>query len=129
MTVTKVTTDETNGAIITKRQNDTTNTTDTNARIESGWGVLTFGSAASNISEAVTFNTAFATAPVVVITYAGDAASGTTRGTGGNTIKGPISQKVYGESTTGFTAHFHTPDGTTWSVGNTIFYNWIAVGK
>jgi hypothetical protein len=110
-----------------KQQNDTTNTTVNGARIESGWGVIVIG-AASNASEAVAFQTAFGSAPIVTVTYAGDHASATTRGSGGNTVKGPVSIKAYGESTSGFTVHIHSSDGTIWAAGNTVFYNWTATG-
>lgn len=128
MAETKVTATELSGTTVVKRQNNGTNTTVTGARREIGWGVMTFGSAASNISAAVTFNTAFSTTPIVMVSYGGDAASATTLGSGGNTVKGPVAIKAYGESTTGFTVHIHSSDGTTWAAGNTVFYKWTAEG-
>lgn len=110
------------------RQNDTTNSTITGARIETGWGVFAQG-AVANKSEAVTFKTAFTTTPIVTISYGGDQTGGTIAlGNGGNVEKGPITVKAYGESTSGFTAHAHTSDGTSWSATANVYYKWTAIG-
>lgn len=110
------------------RQNDTTNNTVTATRIESGWGVFAQG-AASNKSETVTFKTAFTSIPIVMISYGGDQTGGTIAlGNGGNTEKGPVAIKAYGESTTAFTAHAHTTDGTSWSATANVYYKWYAIG-
>lgn len=111
-----------------KRQNDTSNTTVTGARIESGWGVFAQGEAA-NKSETVTFNTAFTSIPIITISYGGDQTGGTIAlGNGGNVEKGPVAIKAYGESTTAFTAHAHTTDGTAWSATANVYYKWMAIG-
>lgn len=115
-------------AMVVARQNDTTNGSVTTPRIETGWGVFAQG-AASNKSETVTFGTAFTTAPIVTISSGGDQTGGTIAyGNGGNVEKGPFAIKAYGMSTTGFTAHAHTSDGTSWSATANIYYQWIAIG-
>jgi hypothetical protein len=116
-------------AMVVARQNDTTNSTVSTPRIETGWGVFAQG-AASNKSETVTFGTAFTTAPIVMISSGGDQTGGTIAyGNGGNVEKGPFAIKAYGQSTTGFTAHAHTSDGTSWSATANIYYQWIAIGS
>lgn len=112
-----------------RRQNNTTNSTVSGARIETGWGVFAQG-AASNKSETVTFGTAFSTTPIVVVSYGGDQTGGTVAlGNGGNTEKGPVAIKAYNESTSGFTAHAHTSDGTSWSGTANVYYKWTAIGS
>jgi hypothetical protein len=112
-----------------KRQNDTTNSSTTGVRIETGWGVFAQG-AAANKSETVTFNTAFTTIPIVTISSGGDQTGGTIAlGNGGNVEKGPFAIKAYGESTSGFTAHAHTSDGTSWSATANVYYKWVAIGN
>lgn len=114
----------------THRQNDTTNNLGiVGSRIETGWGVFAQG-AASNKSETVTFGQAFATAPIVLIAGGGDQTGGSIAyGNGGNTEKGPITAKAYGMTTTAFTAHLHTSDGTSWSATANVYYQWIAIGS
>lgn len=112
-----------------KRQNNTTDSTITGVHIETGWGVFAQG-AAGNKSETVTFNTAFTTTPIVTISYGGDQTGGTIAlGNGGNVEKGPVAIKAYGESTSGFTAHAHTSDGTSWSATANVYYKWTAIGS
>jgi len=122
----KITSAQINGLPV-KRQNDTTNSTLANARIETGWGVM-IATAANSASETVTFSTAFSTAPIVIVGTGGDHASSTTYGSGSLAIKA-----FYAGSgainTSGFTAYARTVDATTWTAGNTIFYQWIAIGE
>lgn len=111
------------------RQDDTTNTYKAgNAVTLTGWGVMTIG-AAANASETVTFGITFAQRPIVVLSFGGDAASATTYGSGGNTVKGPVASKAHTITTTNFVAQIHSSDGTSWSAGNTVFYQWIAIGE
>lgn len=109
------------------------NTTDSyqvgNTVILTGWGVFAQGEAA-NKSEAVTFGITFTSIPIVTISYGGDQTGGTIGlGNGGNTVKGPVAIKAYGESTTGFTAHAHTSDGTLWGATDNVYYKWTAIGQ
>jgi len=109
-----------------KRQNNTTNTTPANARVETGWGVMV-ATAANNAQETVTFATAFSTAPIVIVGTGGDHASSTTYGDGSLAIKAFYTGSG-GISTSGFTAYARTVDATNWTAGNTIFYQWVAIG-
>lgn len=111
------------------RQDNTSDSYKHNAVVLSGWGVFAAG-AASNKSEAVTFGITFAQRPIVTISVGGDDdAGGTSYGDGGNEDKGPIAIKAHTITTTGFTAHVHTADGTSWAAGTTVFYQWIAIGE
>lgn len=109
------------------RQNDAANTTVPGSRIETGWGVFTAPVVNDRFTEDVTFGTAFTVAPIVTITFGGDQTSGTVAyGNGGNNVIGKASAKVYGVTTTKFTAYVY--GDTSWSAGNNIYYQWIAIG-
>lgn len=109
----------------TTRQDNTTNSTETTARILTGWGVITPG--VTNVAtEAVTFNSAFVNLPIVTIICGGDNASSTTYGSGGNNLQGAVVSKAHTITTTGFTAYMSAPGN--WAAGNTVFYQWIAIG-
>lgn len=110
------------------RQDDTTNTVQTKSVILSGWGVITPG-VASFGSESVTFPVTFLQRPIVVICSGGDNASATTYGSGGNTIHGAVAAKAHTITTTGFTAHVFQAAGSNWAAGNTVFYQWFAIGE
>jgi hypothetical protein len=110
-------------------QLNTTNGYKHNSVILTGWGIFAQG-AAANKSEAVTFGITFAAIPIVLATYGGDsAAANTSYGSGGNTVKGPVCIKAHTLTTTGFTAHIHTSDGTSWGATDNTFYQWLAVGQ
>lgn len=111
------------------RQDNTTTTSKT-VRIESGWGVITMNGAAYNV-EPVTFSQPFGSIPIVVITHAGDANTGapTTYGTGGNTVHGLVSAKVFAQTTSGFQAMVGQSQGSAYPSGNLVWYNWIAIGE
>lgn len=108
------------------RQDNTTNSTESAARMLTGWGVITPGTAAAG-AEVVTFNSAFTSRPIVVLVCGGDNASSTTYGDGAVNIK-----QAYGVAhtvtTTGFTALVRSTDGSNWGSGNTVFYQWVAIG-
>jgi len=110
-----------------KRQNDTTNTTVTGAKMETGWGVVTNNTASNSISEAITFSAAFSTIPIVTVTCGGDNASSTTYGSGGVNLAAGIVSQAVGPSTTGFTVLLAKRDSTNFATGFT-FYQWIAIG-
>lgn len=111
------------------RQDDTTNAYKNGSVILTGWGVFAQG-AASNKSEAITFGITFLATPIVLVSFGGDNVGGaTTLGAGGNIDKGPVTIKAYSETTTGFTAHIHTADGTSFSATANAFYKWLAIGE
>lgn len=110
----------------TQRQNDTTNITEATAVIQTGWGVIVPGTFAV-ASETVTFPVAFTNKPIVTVSFGGDATSATTYGSGGFTIK-KASGAAIAISNTNFGAYVFTLDGSNWSAGNAVFYQWIAIG-
>lgn len=109
------------------RMDDTTTSNENSARILTGWGVITPG-AVNVASEVITFGTAFTNKPVVTLTYGGDAASATTYGSGGPNIKDACFTTAHAITNTTFTARFQTRDGSNWAAGNTVFYQWTAIG-
>lgn len=109
------------------RQDDTTNTYQAgNSVILTGWGVITPGVTVV-ASESVTFGVTFLQRPIVVMICGGDAVSAATYGSGGNNVQGSISSKAHTITTTGFTAYMAA--GTNWAAGNTVFYQWMAIGE
>lgn len=113
--------------IFTNRQNDTVNTTETAAKIQTGWGYIQNNTGSAAISKAVTFPVAFSGTPILLISLAADNSTNGGYGTGGNTVEGKLSIKSAGQSSTGFTAWIHTSAGTNFAAGYTYF-TWIAIG-
>lgn len=111
-----------------KRQNDTTNTAPAGARIETGWGwIQVGGGAVAQVSETVTFNTAFTTLPIVLMTYGGDAGNvAASYGTGGGVALGAAATKASNITTSNFIATITA--GSNWPAAQTIYYQWIAIG-
>lgn len=109
------------------RQNDTSNTTETTARILTGWGVIAYNTGATNVNEAITFNSAFTSAPIVTVTFGGDHATLQTYGSGGNLVEATINAKALLITTTGFTVYLHKPTGGNLAAGYG-FYQWTAIG-
>ena len=110
------------------RQDDTTNAYQSGNTVTlTGWGVIT-ATAAAGFSEAVTFGVTFANKPIVMATSGGDAASSSTYGDGGANVKLFVTA-AYSITTTGFTVNCTSRDGTSWSSGNKIFYQWMAIGE
>lgn len=110
------------------RQDDTTNTAQTKSVILTGWGVITVG-AANSATEAITFGETFLQRPIVVASFGGDAASATTYGSGGSTVKANVAMTTHTVTTTGFTVRIITTDSSNWGAGNTVFYQWMAIGE
>ena len=110
------------------RQDNTTNSTIGGSRIETGWGVMTPGAAAS-ASETVTFRTAFTDKPIVIITFGGDHASSSVYGDGNNNIKLYTAAKAVAITNTTFGAYVYTTDSTSYAAGNKVFYQWVAMGN
>lgn len=110
------------------RQDDTTNTYQVgNSVMLTGWGIITPGVAAS-ATEAVNFGVTFLQRPIVLLSSGGDHASATTYGSGGVNIKQQYGLAV-NITTTTFNAFIRSTDGTNWAAGNTVFYQWIAIGE
>lgn len=113
----------------TRRQNNTTNTTESTAIIQSGWGSITFGGASAIVSEAVTFPTAFTNRPIVLITQGGDQVSGVVDlGNGASSVHGLTTCKAVSVTTSGFTAFCGQSQGSNYSAGNIVYYHWLAIG-
>lgn len=116
----------------TRRQNDTTNADETTALVQTGWGRMTAGGGSAYAIETVTFPTAFASAPIVIVTAGGDrtAAQGAGNyGQGGNNVHGQIFGSALEPTATNFKAKVGTSAGAgTYSAGDTIYYQWIAIG-
>ena len=109
---------------IINQQSDTTNTVPVDI-IQSGWGVGVPG-AVSTFNETVTFPVAFSVLPIVVAICGGDATSAATYGSGANTIQLNISTKAHTITASSFIIHMTAT--AAWSAGNTLFYQWLAVG-
>lgn len=110
------------------RQDDTTNTYQNgNTVILTGWGVIT-ATATFSFNESVSFGVTFSQAPIVMAIYGGDHASSSTYGSGAATLKIALAQ-AGAISTTGFTVTITSRDGSNWSAGNKLFYQWLAIGE
>lgn len=111
------------------RQDNTTNSYQSgNTVILTGYGVITAGAVAV-VTEAITFGVTFAQAPIVVATFGGDDTAGSsTYGQGGAERKN-AAINAHTVTTTGFTARIYSIDGTSWTSGDTVFYQWIAIGE
>lgn len=123
MTRTKITPAQ----MLINRSNNGSNTTETAARIETGWIALT-ATAASTVQGTITFPVAFTSVPIVTATYGGDTAgASSTLGSGAINVKQAYADAV-ALTTSGFTALAATRDATNWTAGNTIYIQWIAIG-
>jgi hypothetical protein len=109
------------------RQDDTTNTDKTNPRTLTGWGYIIPG-VTNSAAETVTFGVTFAQRPIVLIAPGGDHATATTYGSGNANIKNFLTQANL-ITTTNFSAEVVSKDGTNWAAGNTVFYQWVAIGE
>lgn len=110
-----------------KRQNDTSNATVTGARIETGWGVIT-ATAVTVLTETVTFGTAFTTAPIVIVTSGGDNVSGTATYGAGTAARNNAFGIAHTITTSNFIVRMRSEGGVAWTSGDTVFYQWIAIG-
>lgn len=111
------------------RQNDTTNTTETTAKILTGWGVIPVSTAAAQFDETITFETAFTNRPVVVASPAGDNNTNPGTGTGGNVIEANLTFKLYDVSTTSFKVKIMKPNSGNYGGNGFAWYHWIAIGN
>lgn len=113
--------------VFTNRRNNSSNTTELAAKIQTGWGAITVGTAGAVQTTAITFPVSFSAAPIVLITFGGDQASGTVAlGSGNNTVQGVAGAKAYAVTVNGFTAYMWA--NASWSIGNIIYFHWIAIG-
>lgn len=109
------------------RNNDGSNVVEANSFVETGYVHNVIG-ANAHASSAITFGHTYATAPIVVAVYGGDATSATTYGSGSNIVKGPVACKATDVTTTGCNIWWHSSDGTSWSAGNVVFAQFIVIG-
>jgi len=112
---------------LTTRQNDTTNTTETAARILTGWGVIAYNTGSTFISETVTFGTPFTNPPIILTSFAGDHSTSQIYGSNGNLVEALVQTKPVLPTASGFTVYLHKPSGGNFSAGFG-FYTWIAIG-
>ena len=110
------------------RQDDTTNTYQVgNSVMLTGWGYIVPG-VASTATETVTFGITFIQRPIVVCTFGGDNAGATTYGSGASTIKTALGEAT-SITTTTFVPVIVSRDASNWGAGNTVFYQWMAIGE
>lgn len=111
------------------RQDNTTNTYQSgNTVILTGWGVGVPG-ATGDFLETVTFGVTFTQAPIVTITYGGDNTSGTLTYGAGTAARKHAMAIAHTITTTGFSARLRTQDGGNWTAGDSVFYQWTAIGE
>lgn len=111
------------------RQDDTTDGYQAGNSVKlTGWGVAVPG-ATNALNEVVNFGVTFLQRPVVIITSGGDNISGTlTYGAGAVQRKNSFGM-AHTITTTGFTARVVTGDAGNWTAGDSVFYQWIAIGE
>lgn len=110
------------------RQNNTTNSYKHNSVMLTGWGVGVPG-AATNLSETVSFGITFAAIPIVVLCFGGDNVSGSTTYGAGAVQRQAAGGWAHTISTVDFVARCQSFAGANWTAGDTVFYQWIAVGE
>lgn len=110
-----------------RRQDNTTNSNETAALIQTGWGVMATVAATTAYSETVTFPTAYTDKPIVVCSGGGDAltAAGTAYGTGANIVSSDWAAKAISITNTTFVPYLKT--SSVGANGN-VWYQWIAIG-
>lgn len=110
------------------RQDITTNSYSNNQVILTGWGYITGNGAATRLNESVTFGVTFASAPIVLISMAGNLVGSNPSAVSDlvNTTDDDLEWRAYASSTTGFTAEVESDVnlGSTSRYG----YSWIAIG-
>jgi len=113
----------------TTRQNNTTNTEAGNQLIQTGWGFIQGDGANWILSEAVTFQDTFGSAPIVYITGLGSKASSDPTAIGDFNTRSAPTLCADDIATTGFTASLGSSDGAS-ALSSTYRYGyaWIAIG-
>lgn len=113
------------------KQSNVTNSTVGGARIEAGWGWMQniTGAAVGQMSEVVTFGTAFSSAPLVFLTFGGDAGNvPAVYGTGTRVSFGSAATNASDISASQFQATCTFASGGTLPNNSTIYYQWLAIG-
>ena len=111
-----------------KRQDNTSNSTPTYLKIQTGWGFILGSGSSGVMTKAVTFPTSFTNAPVIYMTYlntkSGSDPASITEFTSGAEDVTVSSTSI---STSGFTARMYKPSAFT----NTsrFGYSWVAIGE
>lgn len=111
------------------RQDDTVNTYQAgNTVMLTGWGVGVPG-ANPFFSETVSFGVSFLQPPIVSMIFGGDNTSGTlTYGAGSPARKAAVAMASTVTSTN-FLARLDTKDAGNWTAGDSVFYQWTAIGE
>ena len=110
------------------RHNNGSSISLSDAKIEVGWGWMQFSSSTTQISESISFNTSFSSAPIVLATAGGDAGNvPAVYGTGGANIHGNQTIKTYNITNTGFGVTLSSTG--TYTSGQTVYYQWVAIGS
>lgn len=102
------------------------------SNIQSGWAAITLGSASSALGFTITFPTAFATTPIVTVSFAGDQASGAVNiATAGSNVNGTVFVRVTNVTTTQCLVTlwpWNVANNASWATGNTVYVYWQATG-
>ncbi len=112
------------------RQDNTSNSTLTGAKIEIGWGVVTVTTGLSQVIETINFANAFTQKPIVLLTTGGDAltSAGTDYGNGGNIISGNLISKAININLGYFSVHTSNGNNGNWGANGYAWYQWMAIG-
>lgn len=113
--------------LFNRRNNNGSNTNETDAITQSGWAVIT-NSASGTLTATVTFPKAYASAPIVVPACAGDATTNGGYGAGGINLSNGIIPRANSITTTGFTLSISKADGTNFPGSGFTWVTWIAIG-
>lgn len=111
-----------------QRQNDTTNTTLTGARIETGWGWILGTGGVSYAGENISFSTPFTVAPIVICSNVGSRL--TTNPTLISDLTSPADMiiETSAVATGGFRLDMETRAANNTDVNKRYGYSWIAIG-
>lgn len=110
-----------------KRQDNTTSSTEGNALIQYGYGVMPTG-VTSLKSESVTFPVAYDSAPIVLVSASGDDTGGATSYTSAGAEENIMFAYSHSVTASGFTIRVRSEGAVNWSSGTTVFYSWAAIG-
>jgi len=115
-----------------QRQDNTTNNTDTNDRIQMGWGFITSDGSANDMTESISFASAYGAAPIVFLTTLGVRTGSDPADITELTGSESRSHIVHAEDVTanGFTVRMQAPDAADGNFTNTVRYGyaWLAIG-
>lgn len=112
-------------------QANTTNSSPTGLILQHGWGFLVGDGANTYRTEAITYPTAFSSAPIVIVTYLGFVTTGTTPTSpasfaSSHHTAGAMTINAYATTTTGFNIAMRLY--TTMPTNQNQGYSWIAIG-